>query len=496
VRGLHFACLLAFPFSTALLAAEPREPLHRTIDLNRGETQQVQFSNGITAKVKLLDVRETRDSLRGAVRRAEVTVEINGVVTNLVSGNYHLPLTLVGVQVDCPVTGGYRDARNHRGNVWALEKDARLRLWPAGSSFLEPGQFSYPVKQRWFASLTQMGNEPTYVDGGDDPGNSGLYYHAGCDLGGCERLTEVVAASDGLIVMAHGNILPAYADLPFHEKSDGPDLIYVLEAHGWIHRYAHLRDVEPTVRSGARIKRGQRLGLLGKEGGSGGWSHLHFDIRSRQPSGQWGHQDGYAFLWEAYQREYQPELLAVARPHHLTATREKVVLDGSRSWSASGQLASYEWTLSDGTTSRGQKVERRYDQPGSFSETLKVTDDAGRVAYDFCVVQVIDPAHPKKLPPTLHATYAPTFGVKPGDSVRFEARTFRTNAGKETWNFGDGTPAIETHSDANANAYAADGYGSTTHRFEKPGDYVVSVERTGHTGAKAVARLHVHVGQQ
>ena len=42
--------------------------------------------------------------------------EINGVVTNLISGNYHLPVTLAGIHVDCPVTGGYRDARNHRGN--------------------------------------------------------------------------------------------------------------------------------------------------------------------------------------------------------------------------------------------------------------------------------------------------------------------------------------------------------------------------------------------
>src|SRR6185503_15412805 len=131
--GPRFACLLAFPLSMALLADEPREPLHRTIDLNRGETQQVQFSNGTSAKIKLVEARETRDILRRAVRRAEVTVEINGVVTNLISGNYHLPVTLAGIRVDCPVTGGYRDARNHRGNVWALEKDARFRLWPAGS---------------------------------------------------------------------------------------------------------------------------------------------------------------------------------------------------------------------------------------------------------------------------------------------------------------------------------------------------------------------------
>ena len=69
---------------------------------------------------------------------------------------------------------------------------------------------------------------------------------------------------------------------------------------------------------------GQKIGLLGKEGGSGGWSHLHFDITGRQPSGKWGIIEGYAFLWEAYLREYKPKLLAVARPHHLVAAGEKV----------------------------------------------------------------------------------------------------------------------------------------------------------------------------
>src|SRR5207249_9430145 len=142
------------------------------------------------------------------------------------------------------------------------------------------------------------------------------------------------------------------------------DLIFILEAHGWIHRYAHLKDVDPAVRAGQLVRQRQRLGWLGKEGGSGGWSHLHFDIRSRQPSGQWGHQDGYAFLWEAYQREYRPKLLAVARPHHFAWTGEKVILDASRSWSASRQITTYEWTFGDGVRANSAQAERRYGQPG------------------------------------------------------------------------------------------------------------------------------------
>jgi len=37
---------------------------------------------------------------------------------------------------------------------------------------------------------------------------------------------------------------------------------------------------------------GQKIGTLGKEGDSGGWSHLHYEILSRQVSGRLGTQEG------------------------------------------------------------------------------------------------------------------------------------------------------------------------------------------------------------
>jgi murein DD-endopeptidase MepM/ murein hydrolase activator NlpD len=74
---------------------------------------------------------------------------------------------------------------------------------------------------------------------------------------------------------------------------------------------------------------GQKIATLGKEGGSGGWSHLHYEILSRQPSGRLGTLEGYAFLWEAYLRQYKPHVIAVARPHQAVLVGEKVLLDGA-----------------------------------------------------------------------------------------------------------------------------------------------------------------------
>src|SRR5262249_58309714 len=127
--------------------------------------------------------------------------------------------------------------------------------------------------------------------------------------------------------------------------------------------------------------------------------------------------EGYAFLWEAYQRQPAPKLLAVARPHHFAWTGQKITLDGSKSWSADGKVIRYDWLFTDGSKGTGPTIERSYDRPGAYSEVLKVTDSQGRIDYDFAVVQILDKSQPERLPPTIHAAYAPTFGIKAGDPV-------------------------------------------------------------------------------
>jgi murein DD-endopeptidase MepM/ murein hydrolase activator NlpD len=456
------------------------------VDLDGGEQREVELADGSMARVKLLDVQEDRDSLRSAVREARVSVQVNGTHAVLVSAMYHLPVTVGGVQIDCPVTAGYV-LDNSKRNAWGLKKEARLRLWPAGSLWVRPGTFGYPVQQPWFASDTQMANEPTFVDGGERPGQTSIYYHYGLDFGGAEGLVEVVAATDGLVVSAAGETLPANIDSPAKPRYD---VIYIVDGRGWYYRYSHLMTID--VKPGQRVRMGERIGLLGKEGGSGGWSHLHFDITSRQPSGEWGIQDAYAYAWQAYQQEVHPGILAVARPHKLAAVGEKVALDGRKSWST-GEITGYEWTFTDGGTASGVTVERVYTQPGTYSEILEVTDDMGRIAWDFAVVQVVDPARPDQLPPTIHAACHPTTGIRVGDPVTFKVRTFRTTAGEECWDFGDDSPPVRVKSDGNANVHAKDGYAAIEHCYEQPGQYIVCVERSNERGEKAVGHLVVTV---
>ena len=492
---LVFALLAALPVAQAAEQDHTaHKPLLRTVDLDRGESQLVELADGTRARVKLLDVEEERDGVRSAIRQARVKVEVNGQTTTLVSANYRLPITVGGVQIDCPVTRGYYKNCDPFEDSWGLDKDARLRLWPAGSPWAAPGTFVYPIKQRWFAGATQMANEPSFVDGGDAPTGRPIYYHSGLDIGGLrgpgggrlgERRAGRLGGRQGAARVSRHPVLQARR-LRLRLRPRRPGVVLSLR---------HLKSIDPAIRPGERVRMGQKIGVLGKEGSSGGWSHLHFDIKSRQPSGKWGIQEGYAFLWEAYRREHKPQIIAVARPHHLIWAGEKVVLDGSRSWSAAGKIERYEWTFTDGTAATGPRVERTYDKPGEYSEVLKVVDARGRVDYDFAVVLVIDKALDGKSSPTIHASYAPTLGIRPGDPVTFKVRTFFGEPTGETWDFGDGSPPVTVRSDGNAKPLAPDGYAETVHRYEKPGHYLVRVERTGPGGARSVARLQVRVGE-
>ncbi len=481
---LALACLLPF----IARAADTHAPLHRTVELNVGESAEIELSDKSKATVKLVKLEELRDSVRNAVREARVTVEVNGETATIVAASYRLPTNLGGVQIDCTATHGLNaDASD---DSWGLLKAARLRVWPKGSPWMPPGEFVYPIKQRWFASATQMGNEPSHVDGGDAPTKRKIYYHNGLDIGGSEGMAEVIAATDGVVVSAANVTNP---DAPRPPVAPRYDVIYIRDARNWYYRYSHLKTID--VKLGHRVTKGQRLGLLGKEGASGGWSHLHFEIRAMQPSGKWGTEEGYAFLWEAYRHQHSPQVIAVARPHHLIWAGEKVMLDGSRSWSAGGKITRFDWTFTDGSTATGERVERTYDKPGEYSEILKVTDSAGRVSYDFAVVLVIDRATDGHESPTIHANYAPTFNIRPGDPVTFKVRSFFTVPEGETWDFGDGSPTVKVRSDANANRHDPNGYAITQHSYAKPGDYIATATHPGHNGHTITSRVHVHVDQ-
>ena len=487
-QPLAIGLLLLLPVTAApdLQAknSEPLSPLLRTVDLDVGETRDVTLHDGSRATLELLEVEADTDPIMDAVREVRVTVLVNGERAVIKSGNYHLPIPVGGVQVDCPVTADYLGLTTE--DWWGLERDARLRVWPGDSPYIWPGTFVYPVNQKWLASLTWYSNEPV-----NSPRPDGsIYYHAGLDLGGAEDMVEIYAATDGTVVSTGGQVLESVPDdNPINPRYD---VVYIRDARGWYYRYSHFDSIHPDLEVGRRVRAGQKLGMLGKEGGSGGWTHLHFEIVSRQPSGRWGTQDGYAFLWQAYRRQFDPELLAVARPQKVVRAGDPVILSAANTWSK-GPVESYEWSLTDGTVKSGVEIERRYEDPGTYSEIVKVTDMDGNYAYDFAVVSVFpEGSNGKNGPPGIHATYFPTRDIRPGERVFFQVRARGVSEGYDVWDFADGTEPFRVKSNIEPGNHAKVGYALTSHRFEKPGDYLVSVRRETSRGT-ATARLFVKV---
>lgn len=483
ICSLSFAVFASLATASAQIPEPTRDAGFRLVDLDVGESAEVTLADGSAVKVEILSLDETRDTVKESVREARVRVKIDDEEIELFSSHYHLPRDIGSVRIDCPITKGHLVGVD--GNPWGLEKALRLRLWPAGAPLAEPGTFAYPLKQTWFASATSMANEP--IDAGV---KSGYVYHYDLDFGGAEKLTEVIAATDGLVVSSANQSLPGYEDTPVRQRYD---VVYILDDRGFYYRYSHFHRIDPEVRIGKRVKIGQRMGLLGKEGASGGWAHLHFGLWTRMPSGKWGSLDLYPFVWEAYLRDRRPALLAVARPLHLLKAGETALLDGSKSWSASGPVAAHKWTFGDGSTAEGAKVERSYPKPGRYSEILRVEDGNGEVSYDFVRVLVVDPADPEVFPPNVHAAFWPTEGLKAGDPVTILVRSFRTPQGIETIAFGDGTEPVRVQSGSDTGNLDPKGYASVVHRYENPGNYLVRIDRENVHGWPAFTHLHIRV---
>lgn len=465
-------------------------PIRVIVELNIGESQDIELRNGERVKLKLVAIEEERDSCRHAIRGAHVKISVDGEEIIIKTGNYNLPVIVGKIQIDCPVIKNYYSDTNK--NRWGLSKDACFRLWPKDSPYMAPGKFVYPIKQEWLAALSQSGNEPVYVGGESLQGS--VYYHSGFDIGGAEGMDEIISATDGLVIASNNISLEDYIDFPGDVRKD---VIYILDNHGWYLRYSHLDSILPDIKPGAMVKMGQKIGYIGKQGHSGGWVHLHFEIKHKELlSGEWSTEDAYVYAWGAYVREYKPSLIAVARPHHISWTGIPVTLDGSKSKSFDGSIISYEWLFTDGSIVQGAIQKKTYDKPGEYSEILKVTDSKGNEDYDFAVVQVYDKENPQQAIPSIQAAYHPTLGIKPGDTVAFLVRTFNSSVGNEVWDFGDGSSVITTKSETVNKKEASKGeFARINHTFSKPGHYIVSVQRPNEQGYTATGRLHVTVNK-
>ncbi len=155
-----------------------------------------------------------------------------------------------------------------------------------------------------------------------------------------------------------------------------------------------------------------------------------------------------------------------------------VAFDASASYDPDGHIVSYIWNFGDGQDGTGAEGFHIYENAGTYTVTLTVTDDDGAMA---TASRVITVKVPDNIAPIVDFTATPRSGEAPL-TVVLNATASSDADGTITaykWNFGDGSPS---------------GMGSVvTHTYSIPGTYAVVLTITDNDGAESRAACTIDV---
>lgn len=421
--------------------------------LNHQETYSFTLNDGSVRTIRLIEVKDFRDSVVHMMRRAEVDVEIDGELVHLSCAPYIMPTEVKGLRIQADTTSGWRH----------MEKRVEFSVWDAQDPIVDTDRLAFPLKDyRLFSHGMQAYNEVVHLGEVDGNPNGYVVYHDyGVDMAGYEGREEVVSCTDGKVI-----------------KDWYPDgrlcSICIQDPEGLIWDYVHFDSVESDARVGDTVKKGETIGILGKTGPSGNFSHLHLgaylSMADLEKDWRVTRLNLYPWLVTAYASQItKPEVIAIAQPHQIVLAGEEVEFDGSNSLAFGTKITSYQWVFHDGQKVSGPKATKQFDKAGTYSAGLKVTDDAGYGDVDFCTIKVYEPPVTQTDGlPALFMTFTPTLDITTGKTVRF--RIWLQGADEETpisIDFGDGVRLEHYRS-----------YTEKTHQYRRAGIYVVTASCT------------------
>ncbi len=443
-------------------AARIKYTKQRFVYLDIGETASVALKGGAVRVVRLAGVREEKDSVIGLTRRAEVDVEIDGRPLRLVCQPYELPVVRDGVRIQADTTSAWLD----------MGKRVQLSVWDAADPVVDTTLYAFPLADyRMFAQGSQSYNEPVHLGDRDgDPKGQRFVHNYGFDMAGFEGRDRVVAPIDGTVIA----VVP----------KDG--WVGIEDDRGIVMDLGHLDSIRPEIKVGMAIRRGQPVGIVGRKGPSGNYSHLHHGIFLSRADFDADRSSRnvnlYPWVREAYRAASGARLMAVARPHHTARTGEAVLFDGGQSEAFGGKVVSYRWEFSDGSVAEGPAVKKAFDRPGYYAVVLRVEDDRGGRDFDVSQVRVYTAAVPEDVLTTLFFTGWPSAGARAGEAVHFKGWPEGGTTGPIRVDFGDGTAALEDYRPET----------DVEHVYAKPGAYVVTASAEA-AGRPAIAKIKMVV---
>ena len=419
----------------------------RIVCLDPGEETDFTLRSERVVAVRLVAVDEERDSVVGLVRRAKVRVAIDGEEHTLRCAPYVMPTVIGELRIQADTTTAWTE----------LPKRVQFSLWDAVDPIVDPTRFGFPLRDyRLFAHGLQGYNEPVHLGRGDgDPGGAVFPHSYGIDFAGFEGEQDVLACVEGTVL----RLLPDAI------------LVNIIDDQGVIWEYHHLDSIAPHLTVGRRVAKGEKIGVLGRSGPSGNFSHLHVGIhasREHMEAGNYTRRiNYYPWIVEAWRSEYGDGPLAVAGAHAVARVDQTVRFDASGSIPADSPIVSRRWELPDGSTAEGNDAEHVFTTPGIHVVTLRVRDAAGREDFDFRKVKVYSRDEAETLLPALFVTSIPTLNARAGEAVRFKIWLHGAEEHPFHVDFGDGEARRGCAS-----------FEVIEHVFGAPGRYVVTASAT------------------
>jgi len=451
-------------------AAGIKYSTQRFVYLDIGESCAFRLADGTEKRLNLVSVKEYEDPVIHLTRRADVKIEIDGKRVELSCAPYVIPTQAEGVRIQADTTSAWLK----------IPKRVQFSLWDASDPIVDTNLFCFPLPgYRLFSHGVQAYNEPVHLGDRDgDPQGQRFYHNYGVDLAGYEGRQKVLSCISGVVAQA----------------DPGQGSLSIRDDRGFILNYGHLDSILSGIKVGSPVKQGQWVGVLGRRGASGNFSHLHVGAYLSESAMTMDRPDRnlnlYPWLVAAYQKESGIDLCAVARPHKTVLTGDKVLFNGSNSISFKSNLdcrqtsiTSFKWEFHDGTSASGPVAEKVYDKPGCYIASLWVNNIRGDVDVDFCKVKVFSRSAPEDVIPTLFVTYYPSAEVYVDEAVNFRVWPQGMEVENVQIEFGDGTIVRD---------YRA--YSAITHKFKRPGIHIATV--TGTAGKLSVTQKVKVVVQQ
>ncbi len=164
----------------------------------------------------------------------------------------------------------------------------------------------------------------------------------------------------------------------------------------------------------------------------------------------------------------QPPVAVPGAPYTGTAGAS-IAFNGSGSYDSDGTIVAYAWDFGDGMLGSGATTSHVYANPGSYTVTLSVTDNAAATGMATTVANV-NPVPPQVNQPPIAVVGGPYTGIA-GMSITFDGSRSNDPDGSiasYAWSFGDGS--------------AGSGV-SPAHTYASAGVYPVTLTVTDNQGA-------------